>query len=50
MAKTQRLECLAGDVGNAYLNTETKEKIYTKCGLKLGPEMVNRIAIVQKGI
>jgi len=41
---------LAGDVGNAYLNAETKEKIFTKCGLEFGPEMVNRIAIVQKGL
>jgi len=50
VAKAQGLECLAGDVGNAYLNAETKEKSYTKCGVELGPEMVNRIAIVQKGL
>ena len=41
---------MAGDFGNAYLNAETKEKIFTKCGLDFGPEMVNRIAIVQKGL
>lgn len=28
IAKAQRLECLAGDIGNAYINAETKEKIY----------------------
>ena len=50
LAKAQGLECLAGDVGNAYLNAETKEKIFAKCGLEFGPEMVNRIAIVQKGL
>ena len=51
VAKAQGgLECLVGDVGNAYLNGETKEKIFTKCGLEFGPEMVNRIAIVQKGL
>ena len=50
MAKTQRLECSAGDVRNAYLNAETMEKIFTKCGLEFGPELVNQIAIVQKGL
>jgi len=50
VAKTQVLECLAGDGGNVYLNAETKEKIFTKCGLEFGPEMVNRIAIIQKGL
>ena len=50
IAKAQGLECLAGDVGNAYLNAETKEKIYTRCGLEFGPEMVNQIAIVLKGL
>ena len=50
VAKAQRLECLAGDVGNGYLNAETKEKNFTKCGLDFRPVMVNRIAIVQKGL
>ena len=50
VAKAQGLECLVGDVGNAYLNGETKEKIFTKCGLEFGPEMVNWNAIVQKGL
>ena len=48
VTKAQGLECLAGDVGNAFLNAETKEKIFTKCGLEFGPVMVNWIAIVQK--
>ena len=26
------LPVLAGDIGNAYLNAETKEKVYIKCG------------------
>jgi len=50
VAKAQGLERVDGDVGNAYLNTETKEKFFTKCSLEFGPEMVNRIAIVQKGL
>ena len=48
VAKAQGLECLAGEVGNVYLNAETKEKIFTKCGLEFEPVMVNWIAIVQK--
>ena len=50
VTKAQGLECLAGDVGNAFLNAETKEKIFTKGGLEFGPEMVNRIAIPQNGL
>jgi len=50
IAKAQGLECLAGYVGNAYLYAKTKKKIFTKCGLEFGPEMVNWIAIVQKGL
>ena len=46
VAKAQGLECLAGDVGNVYLNARTKEKIFTKCGLEFRPVMVNWIAIV----
>ena len=50
VTESQGLECLAGEVGNVYLNARTKEKIFTKCGAEFGPEMVNRIAIVQKGL
>ena len=35
VAKTQVLECLAGDGGNVYLNAETKEKIFTVLSLDL---------------
>jgi len=48
IAKSQGLECLAGDVGNAYLNASTREKVYIKCGLEFGPEMVGRLGIVTK--
>ena len=50
IAKVQGLECLAGDVGNAYLNAETKEKMYMKCSLEFGPEMVRWIPTVEKGL
>ena len=48
--KAQGLECLAGDIGKVYLNASAKEKIYTRCGLEFGPEMVSRIAIVHKSV
>jgi hypothetical protein len=50
IAKAQGLEVLAGDAGNAYLNASTRKKIYTRCGLEFGPEMVGRIAIVEKSL
>ena len=50
ITKAQGLECLVGDVGNAYLNALTREKIYMKCGLEFGPEMVGWIAIVEKSL
>ena len=50
MVRAQGLECLAGDVGNAYLNAETNKKIFMKCSLEFGIEVANQIAIVQKGL
>jgi len=50
IAKAQDLQCLAGDVGNAYLNAETKEKVYVVCGKEFGPELEGRLAIVRKGL
>jgi len=35
VAKAQGMECLAGDVGNVYLNAKTKEKIFTVLSLDL---------------
>ncbi len=50
IAKSQNLECLAGDIGNAYLNTETKEKIFVRCGPEFGPKLEGRIAILRKAL
>ena len=50
IAKAHGLKCIAGDVGNAYLNAYTKEKVYVICGPEFGPELEGRIAIVQKGL
>jgi hypothetical protein len=48
IAKAQNLQVLAGDVGNAYLNADTKEKVYTICGPVFGPELEGRIAIIKR--
>ncbi len=48
IAKAQSLQVLAGDIGNAYLNASTKEKVYVRCGPEFGPELEGRIAIIQK--
>ncbi len=50
IAKSQNLECLAGDIGNAYLNAETKEKIFVRCGPEFGPKLEGRIAILRKAL
>ena len=31
IADSQNLSVLAGDIGNAFIQANTKEKIYTKC-------------------
>jgi hypothetical protein len=48
IAKSQGLECLAGDIGNVYLNADTKEKIFIHCGPEFGPVLEGWIAILQK--
>jgi hypothetical protein len=50
IAKAQGLRCIAGDVGNAYLNAHTNEKVYVICGPEFGPELEGRLAIVRKGL
>jgi len=42
IAKAQGLKVLAGDIGNAYLNAETTEKVYCICGPEFGPELEGR--------
>jgi hypothetical protein len=50
IAEAQGLECLAGDIGNAYLNAPTREKVYVRCGLEFGLGLKGRIAIVVKSL
>jgi hypothetical protein len=39
IAKAQGLNVSVGDVGNAYLNAYTKERVYCICGPEFGPEL-----------
>jgi hypothetical protein len=48
--KAQGLDVLAGDVGNTYLNANTKEKVYVRCGPEFGPELEGWIAIIKKSL
>ncbi len=50
IAKVQGLKVLAGDIGNAYLNADTKEKVYARCGPEFGPELEGRIAIIKRSL
>ena len=44
------LSCCAGDVGNAYLNSETKEKVFIIAGPEFGPDLEGRILIIVKAL
>jgi hypothetical protein len=49
IAESQGLEVLCGDIGNAFIQAFTKEKVYTRCG----PEFGSRhqcIAIISKAL
>jgi hypothetical protein len=50
IAKAQGLDVLAGDVGNTYLNADTKEKVHVRCGPEFGPEQEGCIAITKKSL
>ena len=50
IAKSQGLQCLARDVGNADINAYTKEKVYINCGPEFGPELEGQIAIIRKAL
>ena len=41
------LHCVAADIGNAYLNSETKEKIYVRAGPEFGKLEGNTLIVVK---
>jgi hypothetical protein len=44
------LDLLMFDVGNAYLNTMTMEKLYCDTGKEFGPDEVGRLMIIQRAL
>ena len=50
VARQNHLEVVAGDVGNAFLNRWTKEKVYFTAGPELGRELEGRRLIAVKAI
>jgi hypothetical protein len=40
------IEILSGDIGNAYLQAHTKEKVHTICGLEFGHNYHGHFAII----
>jgi hypothetical protein len=45
IAALNDLDILSADIGNAYLNTKTTERVHTVCGLEFGQANVGRFAI-----
>ena len=49
MANSQKLEILTGDIGNAFIQANTGEKIFTCCGPAFG-DRTGSIAIIVKAL
>ena len=50
VAKLNDLEVCAGDVGNAFLNSKTKENVYFKAGSEFPPELRGKRLVAVKAI
>jgi hypothetical protein len=50
IAHKQKLDLLCGDVGNAYVNSYTNEKVYSRCGPEFGEELKGRIIVIKKAL
>ena len=49
IADHQNLEVMCGDIGNAFIQAYTKEKVYTRCGPEFGPRS-GAIAILVRAL
>ena len=49
IADSQNLSVLTGDIGNAFIQAHTKEKIFTRCGSEFG-SMEGSIAIIVRAL
>jgi hypothetical protein len=44
------LSCCACDIGNAFINGKTKEKIYITAGSEFGANLHSKIMIIDKSV
>ena len=49
IADSQNLNVLCGDIGNAFIQAQTKENIYTRCGNEFG-DKAKSIAIIKRAL
>ena len=50
IGELNNLQCCAGDVGNAFLNGYTKEKIYIIAGPEFGPDLEGQILVIVRSL
>jgi hypothetical protein len=50
LAALNDLDLLAADIGNAYLNANTREKVHTVCSLEFGHQNLGKIAVITKAL
>ena len=48
LAQMNSLKCVAGDVGNAFLTSNTTEKLYIIAVPEFGPELEGKHSIIEK--
>ena len=47
IADKNNLDIQCGDIGNAYVNAETNEKVFCVAGKEFGPESEGKIVIIK---
>ena len=50
MAALNDIDLLAADIGNAYLNAPTREKVYTTAGLEFGAELQGQSILIVRAL
>ena len=50
IAHRAKLKTLTGDVGNAYVNAFTSEKVYAVAGPEFGPKLEAKIVVIRKAL
>ena len=50
LAHSRKLKVMVGDIGQAYINAYTPEKIWTRAGPEFGPSIEGRKILIQKAL